>query len=143
MQQISSVARAFVSHMGVMTTALIWNFSLLKSKGKAEISMMLRNKHFWKYIVMLNAFSLFSSYFLYYPGMDALAKAGIGAVSYPLMIGSCIVGFNLYSLFILREIVCFYVRCKMNKCKIRFIYLADFIKHHCHSHSVGIIISKG
>ena len=32
-----------------------------------------------------------------------MAKAGAGSISYPLVVGACIVGFNLYSLFFLKE----------------------------------------
>lgn len=40
---------------------------------------------------------------LQYPGMDTLARCGVGSLSYPLLVGSCLVGFSLYSIFILRE----------------------------------------
>ena len=34
---------------------------------------------------------------------DAMRAAGLGNVSYPLLVSSCIVGFFLYSLIFLRE----------------------------------------
>ena len=48
-------------------------------------------------------FSLIFAYTLLYPGLDAMGKAGAGAVSYPLMVGSCIVSFSLYSALRLKE----------------------------------------
>ena len=44
-----------------------------------------------------------SSFCLMYPGMDVLSKLGIGAIAYPLMVGSCIIFFELFSIIILRE----------------------------------------
>ena len=46
---------------------------------------------------------LAASFLLLYPGMDILAKAGIGSVAYPTMVGSCIIAFELFAVLILRE----------------------------------------
>ena len=46
---------------------------------------------------------LFAHYLLLFPGMDSLSKAGAGAISYPLMVCSCLLVFDLISLFILKE----------------------------------------
>lgn len=35
--------------------------------------------------------------------LDLVAEAGAGAIGYPVTLGSCIAGFALYSVFILRE----------------------------------------
>ena len=35
--------------------------------------------------------------------MDALAKAGAGSIAYPLLVSSCIIGFFLYSVLLLKE----------------------------------------
>ena len=43
------------------------------------------------------------SYFLFYPCMDRLADAGVGAIAHPLMVGACFCGFFIYSAFFLRE----------------------------------------
>ena len=51
----------------------------------------------------LVGFDIVGNYFLLYPGMDSLAKAGAGAISYPIMVGACIIGFEIYSIVILRE----------------------------------------
>ncbi|MBR2721055.1 MAG: hypothetical protein IKB74_06925, partial [Lentisphaeria bacterium] len=37
------------------------------------------------------------------PGMNALAKANAGAIAYPLMVCSCLIVFELYSIIFLRE----------------------------------------
>ena len=44
-----------------------------------------------------------ASVFLFYRGLDLLAKAGCGGLGYPVGIGVCVIGFSLYSLLILKE----------------------------------------
>ena len=44
-----------------------------------------------------------ASVFLFYRGLDRLAKSGCGGLGYPIAIGVCIIGFSLYSLLILKE----------------------------------------
>lgn len=44
-----------------------------------------------------------SSYLLLYPGMDILSRAGIGSVAYPIMVGSCIIFFEIFAILVLRE----------------------------------------
>lgn len=55
------------------------------------------------YCVLIQLFEVAGSFFLLYPGMNRLARAGAGAIAYPLMVASCIVGFEIYSLLALRE----------------------------------------
>lgn len=71
--------------------------------GKKSLAAAFRRKLLWKYAVALQAFSLAAALFLTYNGMDRLAAAGIGAVSYPLMVVTCIVVFSFYSRIALRE----------------------------------------
>ena len=59
--------------------------------------------HLWKYVFALQFFSLLFAYTLQFPGMDIMAKAGLGGMCYPAMVGSCIVSFTLSSVFILKE----------------------------------------
>ena len=63
----------------------------------------LRSKWLWIFLVLWQFFNLAGAYLLLYPGMDALAKHGVGAIAYPLMVASCMVGFFLYSKLIIRE----------------------------------------
>lgn len=51
----------------------------------------------------LTALGLFSSYIFFYRGLNLVAEAGAGAIGYPVVIGSCMIGFFLYSLLVLRE----------------------------------------
>lgn len=44
-----------------------------------------------------------STVFLQFPGLDLLKNLGAGAMGYPIMVASCIIGFFPYGLFVLRE----------------------------------------
>ena len=47
--------------------------------------------------------NLIFSFLFLYPGMNALVKANAGAIAYPLMVCSCLIVFELYSIIFLRE----------------------------------------
>ncbi|WP_294437657.1 DMT family transporter [uncultured Victivallis sp.] len=57
----------------------------------------------WKSVLLLTGANIASCYFFFYRGLDLAAEAGAGAIGYPVTLGSCIAGFALYSVFILRE----------------------------------------
>ncbi|MEK6793900.1 MAG: hypothetical protein AABZ39_03935 [Spirochaetota bacterium] len=40
---------------------------------------------------------------LFYVSLDMLSMHGMASICFPLIVGSCIIGFSLYSLFVLRE----------------------------------------
>ena len=112
--KLNPAARTMVSFFGVIFGAFCWNFVKIRFYGFKPDWKQLRSKYLWIYVLILQGFGLFSSYFLLYNGMDALAKAGVGSIAYPLLVSSCIIGFFLYSSLILRE-------------KIRPIQMAAFI----------------
>lgn len=100
---VNSMGRTFFSCMGTLFAAIFWCGPKYSKQPKAELWEALKRPILWKYIITLKLFGLIASYLLLYPGLDAMAKAGVGCISYPLIIGSCIAGFNLYSLLILKE----------------------------------------
>lgn len=102
-RELNSMGRSFFSCMGSLLAAFIWCYPKYRLRKKEEIWNELKRPILWKYIFTLKLFGLICAYLLLYPGLDAMAKAGAGCVSYPLIIGSCIMGFNLYSLFIMKE----------------------------------------
>lgn len=103
---VSYYFRTFSIACGGIFMFLTLNFVFHKPHGFAEkFWFTVRKKLFWKYVLIKQGFGLIASYFLLYRGMDAMSEAGIGAVSYPLLIGSCIVAFSLYSILILKESV--------------------------------------
>ena len=61
------------------------------------------NKFTWLYALLIDAVEIFTCYCLLFPGMDALAKAGQGAIATQLMTASSIITFELYALCILKE----------------------------------------
>ena len=58
---------------------------------------------FWLYIGLCNIFSLFCSITLLYPGMDKLERAGAGSIAFPMMVCSCLLSFELFSIAVLKE----------------------------------------
>ena len=90
---------------GVLLAAAISNG--IKISRQPEFKEVLKksffNRHLWKYVCALQFFSLIFAYTLQFPGMDVMAKAGLGGMCYPTMVGSCIVSFTLSSVFILKE----------------------------------------
>ena len=100
---LNSMGRTFFSCAGSLTAAFFYCYPKYRIRPAAEILTELKRPVLWKYVFTLKLFGLICAYLLLYPGLDRMAKAGAGCVSYPLVVGACIVGFNLYSLFVLRE----------------------------------------
>ena len=67
------------------------------------VKEQLGNKNVW-WMGALGSLSnmIFSMLFLY-PGMNALEKTGCGAIAYPVMVCSCLIIFESYSIIFLRE----------------------------------------
>lgn len=63
----------------------------------------LKNPLMWRYIACLSGSGLVTGYLLMYRGLNLVAEAGAGAISYPVLVSSCIVSFTLYSIFVLKE----------------------------------------
>ena len=57
----------------------------------------------WAYIGIMTGLTVVEGEFLVFRCMDALAKAGAGSIAYPIMVCSCIPGFELYSISVLKE----------------------------------------
>ena len=99
-QKITPVFRTMALASGVLTTAVIRTWYL---RNKLSLKENFKSKWLWIFTFSLQFFGLVFAIFLQYPGMDTLARCGVGSLSYPLLVGSCLVGFSLYSIFILRE----------------------------------------
>lgn len=70
---------------------------------QSEIAVNIRKPSFWGYSSCFKLFGLLTSLLLQFRAMDHMAKLGQGAISYPVMVTSCIVCFTLYSLIFLKE----------------------------------------
>ncbi|MBO7741041.1 MAG: hypothetical protein J6S21_00670 [Victivallales bacterium] len=100
---IHAVIRTLCVNLGATLTPM---FIILVKLFKGEFSCKfpeLRNKWLWYYVLFQLAFGVVCAYFLTYRGLDILASEGYGAMGYPVMVVSCIVGFFLYSALVLRE----------------------------------------
>ncbi|MBR7118853.1 MAG: hypothetical protein IKC77_01480 [Lentisphaeria bacterium] len=60
-------------------------------------------RDFWVYCILLLPTAAVIAVILEIPGMRAMADNGLGGMSFPLMVGSCICGFSLYSAVVLKE----------------------------------------
>jgi len=102
-RMMSPVIRSLSCAGGSLLAAFLYNLILIVQKKKRLDLGQLRRVPLWIYVLILQGFGVVSAYFLLYNGMDALAKAGVGSIAYPLLVSSCIIGFFLYSTLILRE----------------------------------------
>ena len=105
-REVSPLFRAASSSAGTLAGAFL---QIAFQRGRSysgffkKIRGSLSRPRLWVYVFSMQFFSLIFAYTLLYPGLDAMGKAGAGAVSYPLMVGSCIVSFSLYSALRLKE----------------------------------------
>lgn len=79
---------------------------LLRQLSKGNFSLLrveFEGKWLWLYAIALQASILIEKLFLSFRAMDIMAKLGSGAISYPVMVISCIAAFTLYSIIILHE----------------------------------------
>ncbi len=100
---IPSITRAFSTSCGGFIGAIVYNMKLMTPERKQLLLKNMTNATLWKYIGALQFFGLIFAYTLLYPGMNAMADAGMGGMCYPMMVGSCIVSFTLSSVWILKE----------------------------------------
>lgn len=99
-QNVPPILRSVCTAAGTLTIAVLVT---VFNRKKIPVRANLRSKYLWLFVGSLQFFGLIFAYLLLYPGMDAMAKNGNGSASHPLLISSCIIGFSLYSVFILRE----------------------------------------
>lgn len=100
---VGSIVRSLAAAGGGLIGAVFYNLVRLNPERRKQFRSNLFNPVLWKYIGALQFFNLLFAYTLFYPGMNAMADAGLGGMCYPVMVGSCIVSFTLASVWILRE----------------------------------------
>ena len=101
-EAVSSIWRTAAFSLGMALGGTLFELPRGK-KFLHDMADHLRRGRVWFNSALLEVPELFSSFCLMYPGMDVLSKLGIGAIAYPLMVGSCIIFFELFSIIILRE----------------------------------------
>jgi len=100
---VPSIVRALATSVGTLFMAVIWNLFLMNKERWTALKRGVANPILWKYTVILQFFNLLFIYTLFFPGMNVMARAGLGGMCYPMMVGSCIVSFTLSSIWLLRE----------------------------------------
>jgi drug/metabolite transporter (DMT)-like permease len=100
---VNSITRTLASSAGACIAAIIYNLVRMDKSLLVKLKSNIKNKTLWKYVISLQFFNLFFAYTLFYPGMNVMADAGLGGMSYPMMVGSCIVSFSLTAVIILKE----------------------------------------
>ena len=101
--KVPSIVRVIATEAGFLISAIVWNLVRMNREHWAKIKSNLKNGMLWKYTIALQFFNLFFSYTLHFPGMNVMADKGMGAMCYPMMVGSCIVSFTLSSIWLLKE----------------------------------------
>ena len=100
-RNISSIVRALATASGCFLGVFLTFAYEAWRNYKEWLGMFscLKKPRFYLYTLGLQFFSLIFAYTLLYPGVDIMAELDAGSVSYPLMVGSCIVSFSLYSIW--------------------------------------------
>lgn len=102
-ESVQRITPYFRSLMGA-SGAFIAAFLLLIFQKKTKLFIEnTKSKWLWIFSMGLQFFSLIFAIYLFYPGMDTLARCGAGSLSYPLLVSSCLIGFFFYSLLVLKE----------------------------------------
>ena len=101
--KVPSIVRVIATEAGFLISAVVWNLVRMNREHWEKIKSNLKNGMLWKYTIALQFFNLFFSYTLHFPGMNVMADKGMGAMCYPMMVGSCIVSFTLSSIWLLKE----------------------------------------
>ncbi len=96
---VGSVWRTMAGQAGVVSAFLLFG---LRAERK-RTPHLFHSARLWRSAMVLAGVSLVSSFCLLYNGLDRVARAGAGAIGYPVVVGSCIVGFSIYSCVVLRE----------------------------------------
>ena len=100
-KNISSMYNIGCMMFGYVVSAIIMIF--IKTERVAALKKSLGEKSFWIYSIALLPLSALIAVVLQLPGMRVMADNGLGGMSFPLLVGSCIVAFSLYSAMILKE----------------------------------------
>ncbi len=100
---VGSIVRSLSAAGGGLAGAIFYHLARRNAERKAQLRRNLFQPTLWKYIGALQFFNLLFAYTLLYPGMNAMADAGLGGMCYPMMTGSCIISFTISSIWLLKE----------------------------------------
>ena len=103
-EQIGVSWRLLWSSLGFVISAPL--FSILSGQAKPLFNIyktQISIGRAWAYIIGLKAIGLLVCFFIQFPGIDILGKCNLEAIAMPLMVGCCIIGFDVYAFFFLHE----------------------------------------
>ena len=100
---VGSIVRTLATAGGTFLGAVIYNLVQMTPERFQKLRRNTLNPMLWKYVGAVQFFGLIFSYTLFYPGMNAMAEAGMGSLCYPMLIGSCILSFTAASAKLLKE----------------------------------------
>lgn len=96
----SAYSRTFWLYMGYLAGfAISENRRLFRS----DYWRQLRDRRLWGYAALWIVGTLVVNFWLTFRGIDLVTAHGLGAICYPVMVCSCLVGFPIYSTLALRE----------------------------------------
>ena len=99
---ITSIWRTNGFALGVLIGCFIYRFMNLRRFFQV-VHRQLFDRQVWRLGVFGSSANLLSSFLFLFPGMNMLAKANAGAIAYPIMVCSCLIFFELYSIIFLHE----------------------------------------
>ena len=100
---ISPVLCTILCMAGYAVSSLVYMIFRMDKAYALEIKRCVKCRNFWIYSLGLLPVSGLFSFTLHWPGMRAMADNGLGSMSFPATVGSCIVAFTFYSTIILKE----------------------------------------
>ena len=74
-----------------------------ENKFAPTMKHILTSKIIWIYSALLLPVAAFFAFTIQLPGMRAMSAHGLGGMCFPLMVGSCIATFSIYSALVLKE----------------------------------------
>jgi drug/metabolite transporter (DMT)-like permease len=96
-------ARALCSATATAVLAFIWNLIANCKQCLKQLAHECRNPWLWFFVVAMQSLSLCCIYLLQYRCLDILANYNTASIAYPLLVSTCLCGFTLYSLIVLKE----------------------------------------
>ena len=102
-EAVSSTWRTAFFSMGLAVGTVGGTLIFQRQRLAEALKENLRNPLMWTFAIGLQAIEILGSVFLLYPGMNMLARAGAGAIAYPLVVASGIAAFEFYAFAVLRE----------------------------------------
>lgn len=100
---VNSLVRSLFISAGTISAGVLKCAFQWKREEAGRFFSSLKSPQLWKYVALTQIVGLVIGYFIYIPGMNALAANGMGAACYPIMVGSCILSFTFLALFTLKE----------------------------------------